>query len=72
MENKQMKPLSKNQLAFIRSAERQGFTVTEYSGRFMYGSTCPAVILSPGQEFRTRTHHETDSMGLGTVVYASS
>lgn len=65
--------LSDNQKRFVNSARRAGHTVDYgYSGRGMYGRTCPAVRLRRGDEWRPGrgVQFQTDGMGLGTVVYA--
>lgn len=62
--------LSENQAKFVRAAKRAGLDVFQYSGRGMFGRKCPAVSLDRGQTFRPRAATKTDSLGLGTVVYA--
>ncbi len=64
-------PLTPNQQRFVRDAEDQGFDVDYgYSGRFMYGQTCPAVRVDSVGEFGTKAATRWDNMGLGFVVYA--
>jgi hypothetical protein len=63
--------LSKNQVKFVVAARRAGHQVVfNYSGRGMFGERCPAVYLDGGESFSPRASTRTDSMGLGTVVYA--
>jgi hypothetical protein len=64
--------LSKNQKTFVRSAKRAGLEVFEYSGRGMYGKTCPAVLVSRFEKLKTRAITKTDSLGLDLVVYAQN
>lgn len=63
---------SANQKQFIKDAERQGFEVDyDYSGRGMYGRTCPSIIEERGgDKFGTKAKTRQDSMGLDAVVYA--
>lgn len=64
--------LSENQKAFVRAAERAGYDVDyTYSGRGMFGDTCPSIVVPRGRTFSTRARVEQDSLGLDTVVYAS-
>jgi len=64
--------LSDNQQAFVDDAERQGHEVKyDYSGRGMYGATCPAVVCKAGK-FGTSADFSTDSMGMDMVFYARS
>jgi hypothetical protein len=62
--------LSENQKKFVRAAKRAGLEVFQYSGRGMFGRKCPAVSLDRGERFATRATTRTDSLGMGTVVYA--
>lgn len=62
---------SENQRQFIEDARNQGLEVEfDYSGRGMYGETCPSVCLERGENMKTMSNYETDSMGLGSVAYA--
>jgi hypothetical protein len=63
--------LTAAQKQFIKLAEEHGLAVDyEYSGRGMFGRTCPAVRLKGGEFFPGRVlGMQSDSMGLGTVVY---
>lgn len=62
-----------NQLQFIEDAENCGLDVDYgYSGRGMYGNTCPAVRLDHPNEITTTAKWQMDSMGLGVVVYAQN
>lgn len=66
--------LTGNQLLFIREAEEQGLEVDyTYSGRFMYGVTCPAVQLDMDELIRVKFTADVrqDDMGLGKVIYAA-
>jgi hypothetical protein len=65
------KTLSDNQKKFVRAAERKGLEVYySYSGRCMYGDTCPAVDVNSLSDFKPRANFRTDNMGLGYVIYA--
>lgn len=62
---------SKNQLQFIEDAENCGLDIDYgYSGRGMYGDTCPAVRIDHPSEITTTAKWVMDGMGLGVVVYA--
>ena len=70
-----MTVLSKNQERFVHDVEAIGLEVDyEYSGRFMYGKTCPAVRLEDKVQlavFNTDANICTDQMGKhGFVVYS--
>lgn len=62
--------LSNNQARFMEDAEKQGFDIEFYSGRFMYGEKCPAVRVEGVADFHTEASYKTDEMGLGYIVYA--
>jgi hypothetical protein len=63
--------LSDNQKQFVRDAEEQGLEINwDYSGRGMFGKCCPAVMVDGLGEFHTTANYESDSMGLGFVIYA--
>lgn len=63
--------LSENQKLFVREAEEQGLEINwDYSGRGMCGKCCPAVMVDGLGDFRTTAVYESDSMGLGFVIYA--
>ena len=67
--------LTGNQFLFVQEAEEQGLEVDyTYSGRFMYGATCPAVRLSMDDLIRVKftANVRQDDMGLGKVIYAVS
>lgn len=36
---------------FIKKAEKLGYKVYQYSGRFMFGRECPAVTVSNPNDF---------------------
>lgn len=60
--------LTPAQKRFVNKAKKEGFEVRyNYSGRFMYGKRCPAVVAENG-EFGYKGCR-TDSMGLKTVYY---
>lgn len=64
------KELSENQELFVRDAEDQGFEVDySYSGRCMYGETCPSVRVDSIGEFGTKAATRSDNMSLGYVIY---
>ena len=65
--------LSVNQTLFVREVERQGHEVYfNYSGRGMFGRTCPAVNVDTPHEIFISEIVTWDQMGLGFVVYARS
>lgn len=54
-------------------AEEQGFEVDyTYSGRFMYGATCPSIRTDGPGDFRTESGYRWDRMGRGVVIYCPS
>ncbi len=64
---------SQNQLQFIDDAENCGLDIDYgYSGRGMYGDTCPAVRIDHPSEIITKAKWVMDGMGLGVVVYAQN
>ncbi len=64
------KKLSANQKKFVRQAENAGLEVDfGYSGRGMYGETCPAVRVDYSDDFKTTANTCSDSMGRGIVIY---
>lgn len=65
--------LSDNQRQFVEDAEEQDLEIKyDYSGRLMYGRTCPAVIVSTPADFNTDADTFFDNMGLNFVVYAKN
>ncbi|MCJ8328881.1 MAG: hypothetical protein HRT89_24465 [Lentisphaeria bacterium] len=63
--------LSENQEQFISDADDQGFEVDyDYSGRYMYGATCPSIRITYVDDFHTDSNYKTDQLGLGLVLYA--
>lgn len=69
--NESKMKLSENQKLFVHDAENQDFEVDyTYSGRFMYGETCPSIIVSGMGEFGTKAETSWDNMALDFVVYA--
>ena len=66
------KKLSDNQKIFVDDAHEQGLKVDyDYSGRGMYGKTCPCVVVPNSSSFNTKARVSQDSMGLDIVIYAS-
>jgi hypothetical protein len=64
---------SKNQLQFIDDAQNCGLDIDYgYSGRGMFGDTCPAVRIDHPSEITTKAQWVMDNMGLGVVVYAQN
>lgn len=62
---------SKNQLQFIEDAQDASLDIDySYSGRGMYGDSCPAVRVDYVGDFDTSANVHVDSMGLGVVIYA--
>lgn len=71
-DNKPDYKLTDRQKRFVRKAEREGHEVDYgYSGRGMYGRSCPAVRISYQTEFEYKGA-SWDSMGLGYVIYMPS
>ena len=63
--------MTKNQKQFISDAESQDIEVDmDYSGRGMYGKTCPAVYVASEGVFDTTAKYFVDSMGKGVILYA--
>ena len=63
--------LTDNQRKFVADATEQDLEIDyDYSGRGMYGKTCPAVRLDGMGDFATKAETSWDNMGLGYVVYA--
>lgn len=63
--------LSNNQQKFLEDAIAQDKDIDfEYSGRGMFGDRCPAVRLEQFESFHTDAEAYSDSLGLGSVVYA--
>ena len=58
---------------FIKKAEELGYEVdTTYSGRGMFGRTCPSVTIENPYDFIAEmgmTGLKIDNMGLDYVVY---
>lgn len=66
-------PLSENQLRFCIDADEQGFELSyTYSGRGMFGKTCPSVKAENEAELETSAKTKEDSLGLGIIIYAQS
>lgn len=60
--------LSDSQKKFVKAAKSAGLKVRyDYSGRFMYGRKCPAVVCGSGQ-FGFKGCR-VDNMGLDMVYY---
>lgn len=65
--------LSANQEQFVKSAKAQGLKVDfSYSGRGMFGKTCPSVIVESILDFKTKAKVCWDNMGLKYVLYAKN
>lgn len=63
--------LTDNQMLFIDDAEKMGLTVVyDYSGKFMNGRRCPAVIVDSYHQLETDAVVCMDNMGARFVVYA--
>ncbi len=61
--------LSDNQYLFCIDAELQELDLNfDYSGRGMFGETCPSVTTKEG--FKSESSYKVDSMGLSKVYYA--
>jgi hypothetical protein len=80
------KPLTNNQHAFIEFAEKRGLEIRTYSGRGMYGDTCPAfevdtpwdedpriLLCEAREELDARAiSYSTDALGRGAILYAEN
>ncbi len=65
--------LSSNQKKFVKDIEAQGLKVDySYSGRGMFGKTCPSVTMQNPSNLGTKAKTEIDHMGLGYIIYAQS
>lgn len=63
--------LSPNQVMFCEEAYRSDLELKfTYSGRGMFGKTCPSVNVDEKEEYEGSAKYKTDSMGLGFVLYA--
>ena len=61
---------SQRQLKFIDDAIKSGLRVDyTYSGRGMFGDTCPSVRVDEMNDLQTDTKPSCDNMGLGYVLY---
>lgn len=61
---------SNNQLLFIKDMEENGYEIDyNYSGRGMFGETCPSVVTDDNN-LPTKAKLQVDSMGLSRVFYA--
>lgn len=61
---------SERQLKFIADAIESGLEVRyDYSGRGMFGDTCPCVHVSNMHNLQTDTKPSWDNMGLDYVLY---
>jgi len=73
LEDLEKRMLSDNQEQFVQDALAQGLEVNyDYSGRGMYGRTCPSVKLDRYDHFDSDTSYSKDSLGMGIVYYAGS
>ena len=65
--------LSENQQLFVKDAEEQGYKINfNYSGRGMYGKTCPSIVTHGIADFRTEAGYSYDNMGMDFVIYAKN
>jgi hypothetical protein len=70
-ENEAGYKLSPNQIQFCKDAEECGHDISfDYSGRGMFGDTCPSVTIEDIGDITTTAKFKQDSMGLDIVVYA--
>lgn len=61
---------SERQLKFIDDVIKSGLSIDyTYSGRGMFGDTCPSVRVDNMNDLRTDTKPTCDNMGLGYVLY---
>ena len=70
-----MKTLDKvktKEAKFTRKAEKLGYSVKPYSGRCMYGRSCPSVVVDNVMDFIAEMGMKGlrwDSRGLQYIVY---
>lgn len=67
-----MKNQEKIEKKFIQKAKKLGYGIRTYSGRFMYGRECPAVVVDDPYDFIAEMGMKglkVDNMGLQYVVY---
>ena len=69
-ENDKMIKPSANQKRFVKDALAQGHEVYAYSGRYMFGRSCPAINVENSSSFNTKARTCQDSMGRSIVIYA--
>lgn len=64
--------LTEKQKKFIKICKDNDLKVYyDYSGRGMFGETCPAVDVDNLSDFPENPHEfKIDNMGLGYVIYA--
>ena len=66
--------LTDRQKKFVAAAKRSGLgdnIYYTYSGRCMYGRSCPAVNVDYVDDFKGWKKYNTDQMGRGMVIYCS-
>ena len=63
-----------NQLFFLKQALNNRIEVRQYSGRCMYGDSCPAIYSDYADidDFFKIKNISRDSMGMGQVYYVRS
>ena len=62
----------KREILFRNKAKKLGYEVNEYSGRYMFGNSCPSVNVDNALDFIAKIGMEglkIDNMGKQFVVY---
>lgn len=68
----EIKEMTSKEKKFVKKAEAAGYKVRSYSGRFMYGRTCPAVSCKSLNDCLAEIGMKglkVDNLGLGYIVY---
>ncbi len=66
---KDWKP-SANQMKFINKANEEGYVIRTYSGRGMFGRSCPGIVVDSPTDFSIgKGKTQLDNMGLSYIVY---
>jgi len=63
--------LTDNQKWFIKLATQKNLKVIQYSGKYAYGQTCPAVIIGPWDDVNFPCHTESERLGDKKIIYAT-
>lgn len=63
--------LNENQIKFIQDVIAAGLEgeLRTYSGRGMFGQSCPGVVVGHTSELPTTVRYVTDNMGMNIIMY---